>query len=259
MINIERLIFDSHAHYDADAFADDRHELLTALPTKGVDKIMTVGADKTSSEAAVELSHKYDYIYAAVGYHPEAADEYGVESYNFLKSLAKTSPKIKAIGEIGLDYYWRQDNKQKQIEVFEEQLALATELDLPVIIHNREATKPTMEILQKYKPKGVMHCFGGSAETAKEVLKLELYIGFTGVITFKNARKSLEAIEVIPTDKLLIETDCPYMAPVPYRGKRSDSSMLWQTAEKMAEVKGISTTEMLNITRQNAENLFNII
>lgn len=253
---MERLIFDSHAHYDA--FSDDRHQLLAELPHKGVAKIITVGADKTSSTAAAEISHKYDYIYAAVGYHPEAADEYDKSSRTFLKNLAQTTPKVKAIGEIGLDYYWRQDNKAKQIAVFEEQLDLAKELDLPVIIHCREATQPVMDILQKHKPKGVMHCFSGSAETAKELLKLGLYIGFTGVITFKNARKSLEAIEAIPLERLLIETDCPYMAPVPFRGKRSDSSMLWNTAEKMAEIKGVTTVEMLNITRQNAEKLFQI-
>ena len=250
-------IFDSHAHYTDRAFNDDRENMLGSLEESGISGVINCGADLSSSEFSLKLAENYHFIYAACGVHPEEVDNLPGNYREVLRSMAENI-KCVAIGEIGLDYYWRQDNKETQKKVFEEQIILAKELNLPIIVHDREAHGDTLEILKKYKPRGVLHCFSGSAETAKEIIKLGMYIGFGGALTFKNARKAVEAAEILPLDRLLLETDCPYMAPVPMRGKRNNSSYIPFVAEKVAEIKNTDAQEVLNITAENAKRLFNI-
>lgn len=250
-------IFDSHAHYTDRAFNDDRENMLGSLEELGISGVINCGADLSSSEFSLKLAENYHFIYAACGVHPEEVDNLPGNYREVLRSMAENI-KCVAIGEIGLDYYWRQDNKETQKKVFEEQIILAKELNLPIIVHDREAHGDTLEILKKYKPRGVLHCFSGSAETAKEIIKLGMYIGFGGAITFKNARKAVEAVEILPLDRLLLETDCPYMAPVPMRGKRNNSSYIPFVAEKVAEIKNTDAQKVLDITAENAKRLFNI-
>lgn len=252
-------IFDSHSHYDDDAFDSDREELLGRLLNEGgVEKIIHACAKFEDALSGVLMSEKYDYIYSSVGVHPEECDNLPPDYISVLREIATSHKKVVAIGEIGLDYHYEGFDRDFQIKIFKEQLSLAKELSLPVIIHSREATADMTEILSESKPKGVMHCFSGSAETAKVYLSWGMYLGFTGVVTFKNARKVIEALEITPLDRILIETDCPYMAPVPYRGKRCDSRMLIHTAEKIAEVKGVRTEELIKISNENAKRLFSI-
>lgn len=251
-------IFDTHAHYTESAFDSDRDELLQLLPQKGVCNIVTVSSSLKDSYESVRLAEKYGYIYAAAGIHPEAVNE---TPENFIPELEKillSSDKIKALGEIGLDYHYENYDRQKQILIFKQQLELAEKLNLPVIVHSRNATEDTMEILKEYRPKGVVHCFSGSAETAREIISLGMYISFTGVLTFKNAKKALKALEAVPIDRLMLETDCPFMAPVPFRGSRCDSSMIEKTAEKAAEIKEMSVQEILDATCENAKKFFGI-
>ena len=250
-------IFDSHAHYTDKAFNEDREIMLGSLKESGVCGIINCGADIESSVSSVDLASKYDYIYAACGIHPEEADKTPENYIDILRDLAKNE-KCVAIGEIGLDYYWRQDTKDLQKELFEKQILLSKELDLPIIVHDREAHGDTMEILKKHRPKGVLHCFSGSPETAAEVLKLGMYIGLGGALTFKNARKAVEVAQMLPLDRLLLETDCPYMAPVPMRGKRNNSGYIPFIAEKVAEIKGIDPQSVLDVTTENTKVLFNI-
>lgn len=252
-------IIDTHAHFDDDAFDIDRDELLANLPNLGVKYAITQGVNIEKSRHILKMAEKYDYIYASVGVHPEDIDSINADGKWLLELEEMLSrPKAVAVGEIGLDYHYDGFDREKQIEIFEKQIALANRLDFPCVIHSRDATKDTIEILQKHRPKGVMHCFSGSVETAQILLKLGLYISFTGVLTFKNAKKAVSACESIPLDRLLLETDCPYMAPVPFRGKRCDSSMTVKTAEKMAEIKGISTEEIIETCNNNAIKLFNL-
>ena len=250
-------IIDSHAHYDDSAFDEDREQLLNSMFETTVEMVIEMGCSLESSRNAVTLAEEYPQIYAAVGIHPEDCDKVSCGFLDELEQLSKNE-KVVAIGEIGLDYHYEGFSREKQLEVFEQQLILAQKLDLPVVIHSRDATKDCMEMLRKYKPNGVVHCFSGSAETAKEIVSLGMYIGFTGVLTFKNARKAIEACNVIPTDRLLLETDCPYMAPVPFRGMRCDSTMIKFTAEKMAEIKGVYPEKMQEICNNNAKRLFGI-
>lgn len=250
-------IFDSHAHYTDKAFNDDRKELLDSLKESGICGVINCGADLESSEKSVALSEKYDYIYCACGVHPEEVDGLPENYIDILRNMAKNE-KCVAIGEIGLDYYWRQDNKELQKKVFEEQILLAKEMDLPIIVHDREAHEDTLAILKKHKPKGVLHCFSGSAETAKEILKLGMYIGLGGAVTFKNAKKPVDVAEMLPLDRLLLETDCPYMAPVPMRGKRNCSAYIEYVAEKIGEIKGIDPQTVTNQATENTKNLFGI-
>lgn len=250
------LIFDSHAHYDDKAFDSDRKELLAALPQKGVGGVVNCGASLESSRTAVELADAYSYIYAAVGVHPEEVKSAPEDYLEQLKDLA-SQPKVVAIGEIGLDYYWEENAPpEEQQRFFEQQLLLAKELSLPVIIHDREAHGDTMALLQKHRPQGVLHCFSGSVETARQAVKLGLYLGFGGSVTFKNARHPVEVAKDIPLDRLLLETDAPYMAPVPCRGKRNDSSLIRYVAEKIAEIKGLSAEHVLNAAYENTCRLF---
>lgn len=250
-------IFDTHAHYTEKAFDSDRVELLSSLQSKGVRYVLLAASCIETSRQNIDISNEYSYIYSSIGVHPNCVNETTDNYLEILEKLA-VNDKVVAIGEIGVDYYYDGYDRDLQLKFFEEQLLLAKKLNLPVIIHSRNATKDCMDLLKKHNPRGVMHCFSGSAETAKEVMALGMSISFTGVITFKNARKAINSLEVIPLDKLILETDCPYMAPEPFRGKRSDSSMIVNIAEKVAEIKNISTQEVLDITCENGKNLFNI-
>lgn len=247
-------IYDSHTHYDSEAFDEDRFELLDSMPAKGVCGIINCASDMASSKTCLELADRYPYIYAACGVHPHEAEKSG----NYLPLLREMcgEEKCVAIGEIGLDYHYDFSPRDVQMRVFEEQIALAKELDLPIVVHDREAHEDTMALLKKYAPKGVVHCFSGSAEMAKEVIKLGMYIGLGGAVTFKNARKPLEVAAVIPDDRLLTETDCPYMTPVPFRGQRNDSSFIEYVALTLAAVRGTTPENILEISRRNANTLF---
>lgn len=251
-------IFDSHAHYDSDRFDDDRDAVLAGLPAKGVRYVMNAASNLESAKHCIALAEQYAYVYASAGIHPHdseaAADNWREELQGLL-----THRKVKAVGEIGLDYHYDFSPRARQLALFEEQLQVAREHDLPVIIHDREAHEDTMRLLKAYKPKGIVHCYSGSAEMAKELIKLGLYIGFTGVVTFKNARKTLEAAAVVPLDRLLIETDCPYMAPEPYRGKRCDSSMLVEVIAVLAGIKNVTPQELTEVTCENAMAVYGII
>lgn len=251
-------IFDTHAHYADRAFDEDREQVLAALPEKGVKYVTLASSSVEDTAENSELAQKYVYIYAAAGVHPESVDTNPADYLETVRKAISENPKIRAVGEIGLDYHYDGYDREKQIKLFREQLELACELDMPVIVHSRDACEDTLVLLREFKPKGVVHCFSGSAETAKEILKLGMYIGFTGVLTFKNAKKALRALAEVPLDRLLLETDCPYMAPVPFRGKRCDSSMIAYTAQKAAEIKGIPVDELLEITCRNGMALYNI-
>lgn len=248
-------IFDTHAHYMRSDFGAGLEALLDELPKKNVERVLAVGCDLQSSAEEIELAERYPYIFAAAGIHPEYAAALPDDWENGLERLL-SHEKAVALGEIGLDYHYPEPPRDIQKAVFVKQLEIAEKLGMPVIIHSRDAAGDTLEILRKYKPRGVLHCFSGSAETAREVVKLEMYIGFTGVLTFKNSIKARAACAETPIDRLLLETDCPYMAPVPHRGERSDSSMIAFTAAKMAEIKGVSAEEMIDIARRNGERLF---
>ena len=247
---------DSHAHYDDDRFDEDRDELLSALYNKGVEKIITVGCRIEQCISAIELSKKHSHVYASVGIHPEDCETAPENYLEQLEQWAKLD-KVVAIGEIGLDYHYDGYDRDKQLKIFDEQLELAKRLDMPVIVHSRDATADTMEIIKKYAPvKGVMHCFSGSAETAKQVLLYGMYISFTGVLTFKSARKAVDALAVVPMERLLLETDCPYMAPEPYRGKRCDSAMIVHVIDRIAELKKLTAEEVAGVTMENTLRLF---
>ncbi len=249
-------IFDAHAHYDDDWFDEDREELLSSMPSKGVSFIVNASVDLKTAKIAQGFAEKYDYMYFTVGFHPENLTDM---PDNYLDEIAEMlkHEKAVALGEIGLDYHWDIE-KELQHRVFEEQLKLSKELDVPVVIHDREAHGDVMEYLRKYQPKGLMHCFSGSVEMLKEVLKLGLSISLGGTVTFKNARVPVEVAQFVPLDRLLLETDAPYLSPVPLRGKRNDSSNILYTATKIAEIKGIGVKELLDITAQNAKALYEI-
>lgn len=250
-------IFDSHSHYDDKAFKSDLDSLLTGLQDKGVKYIMNAASDLSSAKRAQSIADKYGFLYTSVGVHPHEADKWDNKSAERLIELA-AHPKNRAVGEIGLDYYYNFSDKKTQKAVFEKQLELSQQLNLPVIIHSREAWQDTLDILSRFKPRGVVHCFSGSAQTAEIIVKSGMYIGITGVVTFKNARKIKEAVSAIPLEYILIETDCPYMAPEPFRGKRSDSSMLKYVIEEIAKIKNISPQQVADITCKNAKSLFSI-
>lgn len=249
-------IFDAHAHYDDSWFDDDRDELLSSLPSKGVCGIVNASVDLKTAKTALDFSKRYDYMYATVGFHPENLDDM---PYDYLTQIAKLleDKKAVALGEIGLDYHWDID-RQLQHKVFEQQLILAKELDVPVVIHDREAHGDIMEYIRKYQPKGLLHCFSGSVEMLNEVLKLGLSISLGGTVTFKNARVPVEVAQAVPLDRLLLETDAPYLSPVPFRGKRNDSSNILYTATRIAEIKGIGIQQLLDITCDNAKRLYSI-
>lgn len=253
-------IFDSHAHYDDGQFDPDREELLgRILPGKGVCGVVNMGADLQGCYDTVALTEQYGYIYGAVGIHPENAKDLPENWLEIIRELLKKD-KIVAVGEIGLDYHWLDEcPKERQQEVFAAQLALANELSLPVAVHDREAHGDTLDFLKRYRPQGVVHCFSGSWEMAREILKLDMYLGIGGVVTFKNARHPVEVAKNMPLNRLLLETDAPYMAPVPHRGKRNDSSLIIHAAEKIAELRGETTEVILNAAAENARRLFGIV
>lgn len=252
------MFFDTHAHYDSGAFNADRFEILDSMPAGNVGLIVDPGCDLISSKAAIELSERYDYVYAAVGWHPEDMDKLSDEAYAELEKLAE-HPKCVAIGEIGLDYYWDASHKDEQKTLFRRQIELALRLNKPVIVHDREAHGDSFDIVCDYPElRGVFHCYSGSAEMAQELIKRGWYLGFDGPITYKNARKAIEALEACPLDRIVIETDSPYLTPVPNRGKRNDSRQLEFVAAKIAEVKGISPEEVADITMENGRRLFGI-
>ena len=253
------MYFDTHAHYDSNQFRADREELLASMPAQDVTLILNPGCDLPSSEQAVALAEKFPHVYAAVGVHPSDCHTWSEDVQDRLRELAK-HPKVKAIGEVGLDYYWK-DNAPADLQkhVFTRQLALARETKLPVIVHNREAHKDTLDIVRQFSDvPGVYHCYSGSLEDAKVLVKMGWMLSFTGVITFKNAQKALEVIRWLPLDRIMIETDSPYLTPEPYRGKRNDSSYVRFVSEKIAELKGITPEEAAQITYENGKRFFNI-
>lgn len=252
------MIFDSHAHYDDTAFDEDRAALLDALPQGGVCGVINAASDIDSAHRSVALAETYPYLYAAVGIHPEAANTYSEEALAALETLA-AHPRAVAIGEIGLDYHW-EDNPPREVQraCFEAQLQLAGRLSLPVIVHDRDAHEDTLSLLQKYRPRGVLHCFSGSVEMMQEVVKLGMYIGLGGATTFKGAKKPLAVAAAVPIDRLLLETDAPYMAPVPCRGHRCDSRMIAHTAAVIAAARDIHTEDLLRQTEQNTRHLFGL-
>ena len=254
------MLFDTHAHYDDESFDADRDAVLTALPEQGVGLILNPGCDVESSRKAVRYAAAYPHVYAAVGIHPENCGGCTAGDLDAIRALAQ-QPKTVAIGEIGLDYYWAENPPRDfQQQVLRQQLALARELALPVIIHDREAHADTLAIVREFPGvTGVFHCFSGSPEMARELLKMGWYLGFDGPVTYKNARRAPEVAAVTPLDRMLIETDSPYMTPVPYRGQRNDSSYVRLVAEKLAEWKGIAPEELEHATLENGKRLFRII
>ncbi len=252
------MYFDSHAHLDDRRFDDDRDAIFEDLKNHDVRLILNIGCDLPSSERSVALAEKYEFVYAAVGSHPDDADHVDGRLLDSYRRLA-AHPKVRAIGEIGLDYHYEDVPRARQINAFEEQLELAEALKLPVVVHEREAHGDAMDIIRRHpEVTGVFHCFSGSKELALWLAERGWYVGFTGVVTFKNARKALEAVEALPMDRILIETDCPYMAPEPHRGRRNDSRFVPLVAAKIAELKGVTPAQMGEITTANAKRLFRI-
>ena len=254
------MLFDTHAHMDDRAFDEDREVLLARLPEQGIGFLMNPGCSLESSRNAVALAERYDYIYAAVGSHPDAADEVTQAVLDEYRMLCKQHKKVLAIGEIGLDYHYEDIPRERQQEAFRVQMALAQELKLPVIVHEREAHEDGMRIVEEYPGvTGVFHCYSGSAEMAKWLVGRGWYIGFTGVLTFKNARRAVETAAAIPLDRIVLETDCPYMSPEPFRGKRNDPGRLYRMAEKLAEIRDLSVEEIQRITVENGKKLYRMM
>lgn len=250
-------IFDTHAHYLKEDFGAALYPLLESMSDVGVERIMAVGYDLDSSLEEMRLAEKYPFVVSAAGIHPENCADLPADWLSRIEAML-SQPKVMALGEVGLDYHYDGYDKALQTDVFEQQLILARRLDMPVIIHSRDACEDTMTLLRKYRPAGVMHCFSYSPEIAREVVSLGMYVGFTGVLTFKNSKKAWASCQEVPSDRLLLETDCPYMAPMPHRGERSHSGMIKYTAARMAELKGVSTEEMIRICRENGERLFRL-
>ncbi len=252
------MIFDSHAHYDDTAFAADRDTLLTTFPESGVVGVINAASDLDSAHRSLAMAEQYPFLYAAVGIHPEAADTFSPAVLPTLESLA-AHPRAVAIGEIGLDYHWEENPPRDcQKACFEAHLTLANRLSLPVIVHDRDAHEDTLALLKQHRPNGVLHCFSGSVEMMREAVALGMYIGLGGAVTFKNARRPLEVAAAVPLDRLLLETDAPYMAPVPCRGHRCDSRMIAHTADVIAAVRGMAVEELLQATVENTCRLFGI-
>ena len=253
------MIFESHAHYDDEAFDIDRDALLTSMSEQGVGTIVNVSASLQGVTETLLLAETYPFVYSAVGIHPDEVDCLNEERFAWLKAQCDHD-KVVAVGEIGLDYYWDKASHEVQKYWFEKQLGLAREKGLPVIIHSREAAQDTMEMMKEYAAgiPGVIHCFSYSPEMAKEYVKMGYYIGVGGVVTFKNARKLKETVEQIPLERILLETDCPYLAPVPFRGKRNSSQYLKYVAETISELKGVPVETVIEVTEQNARFLYRL-
>lgn len=254
------MIFESHAHYDDERFDNDRDTLLESLPNKGIGYVVNAAADIDSSHRCVELAKKYDYIYAAVGVHPDDVEDMKKEDLDVLTKLAEYE-KVVSVGEIGLDYHYENSPREPQKQWFAEQIELAKRLRLPIIVHSREAAKDTMDIIKSTNAQeigGVIHCYSGGMEMAREYIKMGFYIGIGGVVTFKNANKLKEIVRELPIENILVETDCPYLAPVPNRGKRNDSSNLKYIIEMIAELKNMEYEDVEKHTYENAKKLFGI-
>ncbi len=250
------MYFESHAHYDDERFDEDRDTLLASFPAEGIETVVNASSDIKSSKASIALSEKYPFFYAAVGVHPHEVENITEADIDELRELSK-HPKVVAIGEIGLDYYYDLSPRDLQRHWFKRQLELADELKMPVIIHSRDAAQECFDIIKNSNVRnGVIHCYSGSAEMAEEYIKMGFYIGVGGSLTFKNNKKGVETVERIPIEKILIETDSPYLAPVPYRGKRNDSRLLKYVVEKISQIKNIPENDICNITKNNAQNLF---
>ena len=252
------MIIDSHAHYDDEAFEEDRDNLLQSMQSNGIEKIINVGANIKGSRTSIALSEQYPFIYAAVGVHPSDTEELDEEKIAWLKEVSKKE-KVIAIGEIGLDYYWPEPDRKIQKKWFIRQMELAQEVNLPVIIHSRDAAQDTIEILKQFPANGVIHCYSYTKESAKEFLKMGYYFGIGGVLTFKNAKKLKEAVMEIPIERILLETDSPYLAPEPNRGKRNSSLNIPYVVKELAQLKGISEEEVINITTENTKKLFHLV
>ena len=250
-------IFDTHAHYDDEAFDHDRHELLSWLQSQNVCAVVNAASDIESSRAGITLAERHPFVWAAAGIHPHDAGNAPKNAIETLQSLLE-HPRVVALGEIGLDYHYNTFPREVQLDLFEQLLKLSLEVEKPVIIHDREAHEDTLRLLKQYRPKSVIHCFSGSPELAKEVLRLGMYIGLGGAVTFKNAKKPVEVAAMLPADRLVLETDAPYMTPVPFRGKRCHSGYIAYTAGKIAEIRGISVESLLRQTCENACSLYGI-
>ena len=251
------MLFDTHAHMDDRAFDEDRSTLLESLPQQGVGLVMNPGCSLASSRNVCRLVEEYPFVYGAVGSHPDVANEVNEAVLEEYRQMCRENKKIKAIGEIGLDYHYEDIPREIQQQAFRAQMALAAELDLPVIVHERDAHADGMAIVEEFPTvKGVFHCYSGSLDMAKWLIQRGWYIGFTGVLTFKNARKALEVAENIPLDRIVLETDCPYMAPEPFRGKRNHPGYLYRMAERLAQLRGISVEEVQRITMENGKRLY---
>ena len=254
------MLFDTHAHYDDERFDEDRDALLASMPENNVGLILNPGCDAETSRKAVGYANRYPFVYAAVGLHPENIEDGWTQTLDEIRTLAQSEPRVRAIGEIGLDYYWDNEPHEVQQKWFIRQLELAGEVKKPVIIHSREAAADTMYIMKNYAQGlgGVIHCYSYSREMAEEYVKMGFYIGIGGVVTFKNAKKLKDVAAAIPIEKIVLETDCPYMAPEPYRGKRNQSSYIRYVAEKIAELKEMSQEEVIAVTEKNARDLYGI-
>ena len=254
------MIFDTHAHYDDDAFDEDRDVLLSGMREQNVEYIVNVGASMASSERSIKLAEKYPFVYAAVGVHPDEVGELDEEKFEKLREWT-AHEKVKAVGEIGLDYYWDKEKHELQKHWFMRQMELASEVKLPMIVHSREAAKDTLDMVIAAKPlnlSGIIHCYSYSVEQAREYLNMGYYIGIGGVVTFKNAKKLKEVAEYTPLSQIVLETDCPYLAPTPFRGKRNDSSKIAYVAEELAAIKQVPVEEVIRITNENGRRLYNI-
>ncbi len=253
------MIFDTHAHYDDEAFDEDREKLLERMQNRGVEYIINVGASIASCKSTIGLTRRFPYVYGALGVHPNDISDLTEEDYAWLeKSIYK--PKIVAVGEIGLDYHWN-ENREEQIRAFERQMDIAREAEMPIIIHSRDAALDTYEVMKANKAEelgGVVHCFSYAKEMAEKFMDMGFYLGIGGVVTFKNAKKIQEVVEYMPMEKMLLETDCPYMTPEPNRGKRNDSFNLPYVVNKIAEIKNLTPAEVIHITSENAKDLYRI-
>ncbi len=252
------MLFDTHAHMNDPVFDQDRDELLSSLKDQGVGLVMNPGCSLENSIQAIEIAEKYPFVYAAVGSHPDSCNEVDEQVIDRYRELCRHE-KVKAIGEIGLDYYYEDISREIQKKAFIAQMELAREVGLPVIVHEREAHDDGMRIVKQFKDvTGVFHCYSGSAEMARQLVNMGWYIGFTGVLTFKNARKAVETAQAIPLDRIVLETDCPFMAPEPFRGRRNHPGYLYRMAERLAELRGLSVEEVTAITTENGKRLYRL-
>ncbi len=254
------MIFDTHAHYDDEAFDEDRDQLLSSFSTNGIQAVVNIGASIQTTKSTLELTRRYAFVYGAAGVHPNETGELNDHLLDWLKDMAR-QPKVVAVGEIGLDYYWDEPEREIQKHWFVRQLRLAREVGLPVVIHSRDAAKDTLDIMKEQRAGdmgGVIHCFSYGVELAREYLSMGFYIGVGGVLTFKNAKKLKEVVEYMPMERLVLETDCPYLAPVPFRGKRNSSLNLPYVVQAVSQIKRIPEEEVIRITNENAKKLYGL-